>query len=244
LLTFSGYHFYNEDPNEAGPTHLYKTIIKFLEQGTVFLPNPKAGGQLVQFNVKELGIGYPVLIQESPIQKDYRIPNPNYTGPGVASGSLAGSGVEPGSVGPGGFPMPPGFEGPGGIEPAGVGGPGSITPGFPASGFPASGFPGSGFPASGAPGSGYPGGSPGSSGQAPTAPGEIPKDSNGEPAYFVAPRYRFSIQFCWQPIPLTKRLQIHEEAIRQQAAQAATQQAGNTSSSAQVAGVMPDGGSR
>ncbi|GIW93927.1 MAG: pilus assembly protein PilM [Pirellulaceae bacterium] len=236
VLRFSGYHFYNEDAEKGGSAHLYNTIIKFLEQGTVVLPNPKAGGQLVQFSVKELGIGYPVLVQESPIQKDFRIPNPNYTGPGAASGNtLAGGGFEPGSVGPGGFPMPPGFEDAGGVEPAGVGGPGFATP---------PGFPASGFPASGGPASGFPGGSGGIAGQGATAAGEIPKDANGEPAYFTAPRYQFRIEFCWQPVPLTKRLQMREEAVRQQAAEAAAQQANNVSGPEQVAGVMPDGGNR
>ncbi len=217
VLTFSGYHFYNEDVKEAGPAHLYNTIIKFLEEGTVVLPNPKSGGQPTRFHVKELGIGYPVLVQEWPIRKDYRIPNPNYSGPQAgAAGSLAGSGFEPGSVGPGGFPMPPGFEDAGGVEPAGLGGGFPTPPGIPGSGFATGGY--------------------GTSGAGADA---NPKDANGEPMYFTAPRYDFRIQFCWQPIPLTKRLQQQEEAAQLQPSTPENTQAAKTEPEQQALGMVP-----
>lgn len=208
VIDFSGYHFFNEDPKTGGPAHLYNTIIRFLEDGQVTLPNPRAGGQPVTFHVKELGIGYPVLVAESQIRKDYRIPNPNYSGPAIASGGTGagGAGFEPGAVGSGGFPMPPGFEdgGAGAAIPPGA----SMPPTF-----------GSGFP--------VPPGVSGSGGYAASGTGAAADkpDANGEPPYFTAPKYDFHIQFCWQPKLLSKRLQEREERLRRQAAEPQAQQA-------------------
>jgi len=237
VISFSGYHFFNENPDTAGSAHVYNTIIKFLEDGQVVLPNPKAGGELVTFHVKELGIGYPVLVQDSPIRKDYRIPNPNYSGPALASGGVGsggvastGAGFEPGTIGgPGGGPMPPSFGGAGvSIPPFGPGG-ASMPPGSSGS-----------FPTP----PGVPGAA-GFSGSSGTATSDQP-DANGEPPYFVAPRYEFTIEFCWQPKLLSKRLQERQEAQQRQAASdQGAQQAwqphvpgGTTEEAGKIAGMM------
>ncbi len=196
IIEFDGYHFFNEEVSTAGAAHLYNTLIRFLDDGTVAVPNPKKGGELVTFTTKQLGISYPVLVFEREIDKNHRLPNPNYSGP------LQGGGLGGGEDG--GFPGAPGAPGAPG-EPGGFPGAGGFGGGFPGSG------PG-GF--SGGAGKGGPGGG-GFGGIAGGGTAGSNSDSD-EPPSFPAPRYDFKVQFCWQPKLFTKRLQEKEEELRKQ----------------------------
>ncbi|MBM4000667.1 MAG: type IV pilus assembly protein PilM [Planctomycetes bacterium] len=214
IIEFDGYHFFNEEVATAGPAHLYNTIIKYLDEGTVAIPNPKAGGEMIPFATKEIGIQYPVLVFEQEINKNYRIPNPNYSGPAMGGG-LGGGGLgggEPASGAPGGFTGPPGGlpGGPGGF-PSGPGGFPSGPGGFPSG--PGGFGGGAGKGSGGGSGAVGPGGASGG-----TQKGE--DDPDAEPPSFPAPRYNFRIQFCWQPKLLTKRLLEKEEEARKQAEEA------------------------
>jgi len=44
------------------------------------------------------------------------------------------------------------------------------------------------------------------------------KDEVEEPEFFEAPRYDFTIQFVWQPVPLSQRLRLQQEKEKSQAA--------------------------
>jgi type IV pilus assembly protein PilM len=86
VIEFRGHHFFNDDPDTAGKVHLYNTLIDFLENGSVELANPKDGGTMVKYSLKELGLSYAIIANDSKnIDMDYRIKNPN------AAASDAGS---------------------------------------------------------------------------------------------------------------------------------------------------------
>jgi type IV pilus assembly protein PilM len=206
VIQLEGYHFKNSDPQTAGATHVINQLIRRLEDDVVHLPNPKAGGEDVLFTMKELGISYPVLTTRFPIQKDYRIANPNYAGPAPKEQD----GEDGATRAPGNQTGYPNSGGIGGVFPSsGTGG-----------SFPSSGFPGSGT------GTGFSGGS---SGMGNFADNNEP-DVNGEMPYYAAPKYDFVVQFCWQPKLLTKRLKEKEEEARrkEEAEKAAQPQPGQT----------------
>jgi type IV pilus assembly protein PilM len=110
VFEVKGYHFFYDPANAAnsGSAHVKRTLLKNLEHGTITLPSGP-GGQLMPFTYKELGIGYAILARDIPIQRNFRLMNPNYTG--TADGLGGGIGGGPGG-GPGGPGI--GFEGVGG----------------------------------------------------------------------------------------------------------------------------------
>ena len=58
VVELRGHHFYNDDLNTRGPTFIRQTLLSHLKDGTVELP----GGT---FAMKDIGIGYPVLVDSS-----------------------------------------------------------------------------------------------------------------------------------------------------------------------------------
>src|SRR5690606_29025202 len=46
VVELQGHHFFNEIPQQSGPAHVYNTLIRYLEEGVVPLPNPKANGEM------------------------------------------------------------------------------------------------------------------------------------------------------------------------------------------------------
>lgn len=111
VFEIKGYHFFNDPTNTAngGSAHVKKTLLKVLEHGSVTLPNGPGGGS-DKFTFKELGLGFAILAKDFPINRNFRLENPNYAGTGVNNGGGVGPGEGFGPVGPG-----PGGLGAGGL---------------------------------------------------------------------------------------------------------------------------------
>jgi hypothetical protein len=83
VLEMKGYHFQNSDrairEGTAGAIYLRKTLLKALREGKVRLPadptNP-ADPQITEFSFEELGIGFPILAENPPINLRNVIANP------------------------------------------------------------------------------------------------------------------------------------------------------------------------
>jgi hypothetical protein len=104
----------------------------------------------------------------------------------------------------------PDYQGPR-RTPSGQEAAGAPAIGTAAKGAPATGAPAKGAPATGAPAKGAPAGAAGDSKQPPAA---APEADN--PPYFVAPKYTFIVQFCWQERLLSDRLKARLQATQQQ----------------------------
>ncbi len=187
VVEIRGYHYYNGNPQTSGRTHVLNTLLRRLETGVVRLPgDPDENREPPEFTMKELGIMFPTLILDDRIDLNYKIANPLF----AATADAGGAGGMPGGMAPGGMPggMAPGGMMPG-MMPGGKGGPGGLG--------------GTGF---GAPGAGK------APGKGATEKGKGKNEPPPEPESFDAPRYAFTIQFVWQPVPLSKRLQLKREA--------------------------------
>jgi type IV pilus assembly protein PilM len=104
VFEIQGYHFFNDPKQSAigGSEHVKRTLLRTLEHGFVKLPNGP-GAAPDNFTFKELGLGFAILAQDFPIDRNFRLPNPNYAGPGI--GGIPGA---PGGEGIGGQPGLPG----------------------------------------------------------------------------------------------------------------------------------------
>ncbi|WP_425614992.1 pilus assembly protein PilM [Anatilimnocola sp. NA78] len=101
VVEIKGYHFYNDPtkPAEGGSAHVRKTLLKSIENGVVDLPRGP-GGATDRFTFKELGIGYAILALDIPINRQFRLENPNYAGTGINGGGASGfEGTGPGGLG-------------------------------------------------------------------------------------------------------------------------------------------------
>jgi len=78
VIELKGHHYHNEDPQNWGAQYVRTTLLKNLEHGTVRLPSGP-GKEPVEFTMRELGIGYPILAQDEQIRA-IQIANPNYEG--------------------------------------------------------------------------------------------------------------------------------------------------------------------
>jgi type IV pilus assembly protein PilM len=190
VVEIRGYHYFNGNPQTSGRTHVLNTLLRRLETGVVRLPgDPDEGREPPEFTMKELGIMFPTLILDDRIDLNYKIANPLFMAAadaggagGMGAGGMGAGGMAPGGMAPGG--MMPGGMMPG-MMPGGKGGPG--------------GFGGQGA-----------GKTPAKGGAADKGKGK--NEPPPEPESFDAPRYAFTIQFVWQPVPLSKRLQLKREA--------------------------------
>ncbi len=126
LIQMTGYHYHNRDvagPNQ-GAQFLRNTLIEQLHNGKVLLPlEDREGVEWV--TMKELGIGYPVVIEPGPVE-DVQVPDPDFRPDQVNPASPGGAAMPPGSGmgGPMMGPMMGGAPGnmpgamPGGVNPA------------------------------------------------------------------------------------------------------------------------------
>ena len=80
VIELKGFHFHNSDIRDAGAQYLRRTLIKNLEEMSVDLPGG-SGQDPISFTMKELGIGYPVLIDDAAVDLLYEVENPNYVLP-------------------------------------------------------------------------------------------------------------------------------------------------------------------
>jgi type IV pilus assembly protein PilM len=92
VIEFSGHHFFNKDPLKAGQQHVYETLVNFLENGTVSLPNPYDAGKMVNYTTKELGLSYVIIARDEIIDKSHRIKNPNAVNANTMGGAGGGFG--------------------------------------------------------------------------------------------------------------------------------------------------------
>ncbi|NLX54138.1 MAG: pilus assembly protein PilM [Planctomycetaceae bacterium] len=131
----------------------------------------------VAFTMEEMGIGYPIVLSDSPINRTWTVPNPNYEMP---EGGL-----------PGGYP--------GSMRgPMGAGGMGAVT-GMPFS------STGGGMTRSPA-GSGLRTPSGNRGGTSDDGATDEKTESLEEP-FLTVPRYDFVVQFVWKEVLLTERLE-------------------------------------
>jgi type IV pilus assembly protein PilM len=64
VIQLQGYHYHNADSameKEKGPSFVRNTLLKNLMEGTVRLPDGP-NGEVVDVPIKDLGIGYPILV--------------------------------------------------------------------------------------------------------------------------------------------------------------------------------------
>lgn len=127
VIQLVGYHFHNslEDQTNSGPEFLQKTIIKNLHENIV--PCTLLTGEKVDFTMRELGIGYPMLISPQPVMWENILP---------ADDAMPGSGLGMGGMG-----------GMAGMGMGGMGGMGGYDGGGEA--MPGGGMPGAGMPGMG-----------------------------------------------------------------------------------------------
>jgi type IV pilus assembly protein PilM len=173
VIEIKGHHFYNSDITTWGGTHVRDTFLKELREQTVELPSGP-GLPPTRFTMKELGIDFPVLAVDPPIERNFQIRNPFYEGPPAGTGGYPGAAEGMPGMMPG---VMPGM----GMAPAGVGAPGA-----------------------------------GLTGGAAKPDSKKEKEEPKEPPFFVAPKYTFVLQFCWQEKLLTERLRQRAEAQLQQ----------------------------
>jgi len=74
VIQMHGYHYHNKDLNNQGTVYVRDTLIKQLRDGKVTLPDKD--GKPVEWEMKELGIGFPVLIRYTQLINE-SIPDPN-----------------------------------------------------------------------------------------------------------------------------------------------------------------------
>lgn len=121
VIELRGYHYYNLKRETEGSKHLRRTLIRNLEEGEVLLP-PGPGQPPIRWTMKELGIMYPIIAQDSKIDKKHRVPNPLATpttgeaggpyGPGLrAEGGIASGFGGFGQTGPVGTARNPAARG-------------------------------------------------------------------------------------------------------------------------------------
>jgi type IV pilus assembly protein PilM len=144
---------------------------------------PSNGPVPVVFTMQEMGIDYPVVFQDSQINPNHRVPNPNF--------ELPESGFPGGSMGPGGPGMMGGM-GPGMMGPSAMGDMGAGS--RPGGGKPAGAGGNAGAPAKDADNNGD------------SQDGDKDKEPE-EPPFLTVPRYDFVVQFIWKETLLSARLE-------------------------------------
>jgi len=75
IVQIKGYHFHNKDRHDAGAKFVKETFIEGLENKKIRLPDG-LGGKLKLVAIKDLGIGYPVIVRPWPI-RTIQIRDPN-----------------------------------------------------------------------------------------------------------------------------------------------------------------------
>ena len=77
VIEIGGYHYYNTTPGHVGPDHVWRTLLNNLENGSVELPIDE-NGTMGSFTMKEMGISYPILSEDSGQPKMTKVDNPDY----------------------------------------------------------------------------------------------------------------------------------------------------------------------
>jgi type IV pilus assembly protein PilM len=77
VIEIGGYHYYNSTPGHVGPDHVLRTLLNNLENGSVELPIDE-NGTMGSFTMKEMGISYPILSDDSGQPKLAKVDNPDH----------------------------------------------------------------------------------------------------------------------------------------------------------------------
>jgi len=81
-----GFHLHNADPQNEGSQYVRDTLLRRLESGKVMLP-PRIGEPAQEVSMKDLGIGYPILVTKEPIERTFKVRNPEFIGQSSDSGT-------------------------------------------------------------------------------------------------------------------------------------------------------------
>ena len=98
IIRICGHHYHNKDRKNQGAQYVRNTLIENLRVRKVELPIGE-GGEMKEVTMEELGIGYPVLVEQK--VEEYEVPNPNAD---TGATALGGMGGMPGLGGIGGRP--------------------------------------------------------------------------------------------------------------------------------------------
>jgi type IV pilus assembly protein PilM len=100
VIELKGYHYYNLNRETEGSKHLRQSLIRNLENGKVRLPPLRPDEE--PWSMKELGITYPIIAADKPIDRKHRLPNPEAQGSSELTGSFGeySSGDRPNFGGP------------------------------------------------------------------------------------------------------------------------------------------------
>ena len=215
VIEISGYHYFNDMESvsranvKGGIVHLWETLVRNLQEGSVELPftSPDGTPGTTTFTLKELGLGYPIVLDNQQVNWDNMVANPAHpnakSSGGSGGGGTSGGGMSGGSTGAGGG----GFAG-------GAGGAGG------------GGFAGG---AGGAGGGGFAGGAGGAGGGG--FGGDNAADAtteSDEPTEFEAPKFSFRLQFCWQEKMLSERIKERQKKAAEAQVKGNSRVAANT----------------
>ena len=79
VVELSGYHFHNLDPPMTGSEYVKRTLVRNLMEGTVNLPINETESD--DFTMKELGISHVIIAFDGKINREMKIPNPEWAPP-------------------------------------------------------------------------------------------------------------------------------------------------------------------
>lgn len=79
VVELSGYHFHNLDPPMTGSEYVKRTLVRNLIVGKVRLPVNETDFE--EFEMKELGISHAIIAFDGKINREMKIPNPNWAPP-------------------------------------------------------------------------------------------------------------------------------------------------------------------
>ena len=79
VIQMRGYHYFNDPKNmgEEGSNHIRKYLITAFRESIVRVPDPENPGQLLNFTPQEMGLSYPMLLDDTQPQR-HRVPNPDF----------------------------------------------------------------------------------------------------------------------------------------------------------------------
>jgi hypothetical protein len=177
-----------EQADGTGPVTAYELKLEGIED-TVQIPSKDPVP--IVFSMKEMGFEFPVVTEDRPINKTYKMANPNYEPPARGSAGYAGSS---------------GYGGMGGGVP-GMGAPGASGSSSASASLGAGMGPGRG-------GGGMGAGRGGFGGR--TGARDDEAAENIEPPTLIVPRYDFTLQVVWKETLLSERLKAQADAWLEQ----------------------------
>lgn len=98
MIELQGYHDFAVNDRNQGAQYVRDTLLTNLEEMSVDLPDGPGKKTTRTFTLKELGISYPAMVDDSRRPKVIQVPNPNYDpaaeAPDNGTGSGFGGGLE------------------------------------------------------------------------------------------------------------------------------------------------------